>query len=48
MQHASSPHLHSAPESFQRSAPAAVVNAAPALTLRTVALSLLVDRALSA
>jgi hypothetical protein len=39
----------SVPASFQQqSASAAAVNAAPAQTLRTVAISLLVDRALSA
>ncbi|QYD69654.1 hypothetical protein KZJ38_04655 [Paraburkholderia edwinii] len=39
----------SVPASFQQpSAAAAAVNAAPAQTLRTVAIALLVDRALSA
>ncbi|MFC0400591.1 hypothetical protein [Paraburkholderia rhizosphaerae] len=48
MQHVSSSHVPSAPQSFQQPAPAALTGTAPAVSLRTVAISLLVDRALSA
>jgi hypothetical protein len=49
MQHVSSFRIQPAPASFpQQPASASAVSTAPAQTLRTVALSLLVDRALSA
>jgi hypothetical protein len=49
MQHVSSSSIQPAPESFQQQpALAAALGTAFAQTLRTVAISLLVDRALSA
>ncbi|CAB3774208.1 hypothetical protein [Paraburkholderia humisilvae] len=48
MQQVSSSRIQSAPQSFQQRAPATPVSTASALSLRTVAISLLVDRALSA
>jgi hypothetical protein len=47
MQRVSSSRIQSAPESFQHARPAAA-NTASRLSLCTVAISLLVDRALSA